>query len=232
MGYKQQSVRYTGKYPVRIFVRSFTRWEDPLYSGMRQWWVGYFLEANGQRWMDFVTVDTWDKAQEAAAALHAHNWFPDLTRFWLTDATLNWEPPQTLPEEIKSLTDETRAHHLAKYAILDDYKYPPRKPGSSLLESFGFVLPESGRISSATPHTSALPSVSSSRDFSNTSTTDTNQITLGATASRPTLEQLEEENRQEDRRASTRRTDVLPELSWKGTLGRAPEAFKNKETGR
>jgi hypothetical protein len=159
----------------------------------------------------------------------------------------NWDPPQTLPEEIKPLTDEMRAHHLARYAVLD--AYPNKRLGPGLFAACDIVLPESGRISSATPHTSAPPSERSSRDFSKTSTTDTNQITLGATlcedhcinkkphygpctvgyASRPTLEQLEEENKQEDRRESPRRTYVLPESSWKGTLGRAPEMFKNKE---
>jgi hypothetical protein len=44
---------------------------------------------------------------------------------------------------------------------------------------------------------------------------------------RPTLDDLNEENDREDRRANPRRTDVLREISWKGTLGPAPADYKN-----
>jgi hypothetical protein len=81
----------------------------------------------------------------------------------------NWEQAQTLPEEIKPLTEAMKAHHRSRFAVLDDYKYPPRQPGEGLMFD---ILNESGRISSATPHTSSQPK-SSSREFSKASTTDT-----------------------------------------------------------
>jgi hypothetical protein len=58
---------------------------------------------------------------------------------------------------------------LAKYAVLD--AYPNKRLGPGLLAEYG-TMTESGRISSATPHTSSQPK-SSSREFSKASTTDT-----------------------------------------------------------
>ena len=69
-------------------------------------------------------------------------------------------------------------------------------------------------------HRHTPPNHSLLRDFSKDSTTDTNTLT------RPTLEQIVRENDWEGRRERSNRTYILPELSWMGTLGKAPELYK------
>ncbi len=82
--YKQvASMPNTLRVPIRIWIRSFLRNDDPLYCGERLWFAGYHLELGGQKWMDFVRLETYEQALAVAKDLQSHQWFPDMTRYRL-----------------------------------------------------------------------------------------------------------------------------------------------------
>ena len=115
----------------------------------------------------------------------------------------NWDPPQ-FNDIVVKWADATKALQR---------RCPT--PGCTAYSA------HTGRICSKLPHSSLLP------EFSEDSVTDTFEGTAH-TCNGPTLSACPACKLALERRFQTRRTEVLPELSFKGSLGTAPKEYQKR----